>query len=242
MVARYSSTVLVIKDLQVYYGAIQALKGVSLEVADGEIVAIIGSNGAGKSTLLRTISGLISPRSGTMLLRDKSLIGMSPDQIVRAGIAHAPEGRRIFTNMSTLDNLQLGAFVRKDDGIDEDLQQVLAFFPRLKERLHQSAGTLSGGEQQMLAIGRALMAKPTLMLMDEPSLGLAPNLVRDIFGIVERLNREGTTILLVEQNAHRALEIAHRGYVLETGKIVLSDTGANLLNSSSVKEAYLGGA
>jgi branched-chain amino acid transport system ATP-binding protein len=234
--------VLAICDLQVYYGAIHALKGVSLEVAGGEIVAIIGSNGAGKSTLLRTISGLVRPRSGTIEFEGRSIVGLRPDQIVVAGISHAPEGRRIFTNMSVLDNLQLGAFTRKDAGVAEDLEYVLKTFPRLNERLHQNAGTLSGGEQQMLAIGRALMARPKLMLMDEPSLGLAPTLVTEIFAIVRRINDQGGTILLVEQNAHRALEVAHRGYVLETGSIVLSGAGHELLSSAAVREAYLGGA
>jgi branched-chain amino acid transport system ATP-binding protein len=234
--------VLAICDLQVYYGAIHALKGVSLEVAGGEIVAIIGSNGAGKSTLLRTISGLVRPRSGTIEFEGRSIVGLRPAQIVVAGISHAPEGRRIFTNMSVLDNLQLGAFTRKDAGVAEDLEYVLKTFPRLNERLHQNAGTLSGGEQQMLAIGRALMARPKLMLMDEPSLGLAPTLVTEIFAIVRRINDQGGTILLVEQNAHRALEVAHRGYVLETGSIVLSGAGHELLSSAAVREAYLGGA
>jgi branched-chain amino acid transport system ATP-binding protein len=234
--------VLSIRDLNVYYGAIQALNSVSLDVSEGEIVSIIGSNGAGKSTLLRTISGLVPARSGSISFQGRSLLEWSPDRIVSAGISHAPEGRRIFTNMSTLENLQMGAFTRKDDGIAEDLEFALNTFPRLRERLHQNAGTLSGGEQQMLAIGRALMARPKLMLLDEPSLGLAPTLVKEIFSIIGRLNEQGGTILLVEQNAHRALEIANRGYVLETGRVVLCDTGENLLKSPAVREAYLGGA
>jgi branched-chain amino acid transport system ATP-binding protein len=234
--------VLVIQDLSVYYGAIQALKGISLEVQEGEIVAIIGSNGAGKSTLLRSISGLTPIRSGTMVYQGDNLVGLRPDAIVCKGISHAPEGRRIFTNMSVNENLQLGAFTRKDSEIQADFEAVLKTFPQLRERINQSAGTLSGGEQQMLAIGRAMMARPKLMLLDEPSLGLAPNLVSEIFSTIQRLNKEGITLLLVEQNAHRALEVANRGYVLETGSIVLSDTGSNLLNNPAVKEAYLGGA
>ncbi len=233
---------LVIQDLSVYYGAIQALKGISLEVQEGEIVAIIGSNGAGKSTLLRSISGLTPIRSGTMVYQGDNLVGLRPDAIVCKGISHAPEGRRIFTNMSVNENLQLGAFTRKDSEIQADFEAVLKTFPQLRERINQSAGTLSGGEQQMLAIGRAMMARPKLMLLDEPSLGLAPNLVSEIFSTIQRLNKEGITLLLVEQNAHRALEVANRGYVLETGSIVLSDTGSNLLNNPAVKEAYLGGA
>lgn len=233
---------LVIRDLEVYYGAIRALSGVSIEVKEGEVVSIIGSNGAGKSTLLRTISGLIAPREGSIEFLGNSISGQSADKIVRAGISHAPEGRRIFTNMSTLENLQLGAFTRGDDMVGKDMEHVLETFPRLRERISQNAGTLSGGEQQMLAIGRAMMARPKLLLLDEPSLGLAPTLVTEIFAIVTRLHAQGCTILLVEQNAVRALEIADRGYVLETGSIVLSDTGKNLLKSDAVREAYLGGA
>lgn len=229
-----------INDLNVFYGAIHALCGISLNVQQGEIVSIIGSNGAGKSTLLRTISGLIRPKGGDVQFLGEEISNLPADQIVRMGISHAPEGRRIFTNMSVLENLQLGAYTRKDD-VGKELEEVMRRFPRLKERIKQNAGTLSGGEQQMLAIGRAMMSKPKLLLLDEPSLGLAPNLVMEIFRIVTDLNAEGITILLVEQNAHRALEIAHRAYVLETGNIVLSDTGKALLNNPKVKEAYLGG-
>jgi branched-chain amino acid transport system ATP-binding protein len=230
-----------IEGISVFYGAIQALNNVSLEVKEGEVVAIIGSNGAGKSTLLRTISGLIRPRSGSISLDGKDLTTTSPDEIVKLGVSQAPEGRRIFTNMSVLENLQLGAFTRTDAAIASDMERVMVRFPRIKERLRQSSGTLSGGEQQMLSIGRALMSHPRLMLLDEPSLGLAPNLVKEIFSIIEELNKDGTTILLVEQNAHMALEVADRAYVLETGNVVLSDTGASLLNNPKVKEAYLGG-
>jgi len=230
-----------IQDINVFYGAIHALRDVNIEVQKGEIVAIIGSNGAGKSTLLRTISGLLRTRSGSISLEGDRIDALPAHQIVRRGISQSPEGRRIFTNMSVLENLQLGAFTRKDADISKDMEKVMRIFPRLKERIRQNAGTLSGGEQQMLAIGRALMSKPRLLLLDEPSLGLAPNLVAEIFRIVLELNAQGVTILLVEQNAFRALEIAHRAYVLETGSIVLSDTGKNLLDNPKVKEAYLGG-
>ncbi|MBS1717301.1 MAG: ABC transporter ATP-binding protein [Armatimonadetes bacterium] len=230
-----------LSDINVYYGAIQALREVSIRVEKGEIVAIIGSNGAGKSTLLRTISGLIRPRSGTIKFKDKNIVGCPAYEIVKLGISHSPEGRRIFTNMSVLENLQLGAFTRKDGEVGEDIEQVLNRFPRLRERIKQNAGTLSGGEQQMLAIGRALMSRPELLLLDEPSLGLAPNLVMEIFRIVSDLHDKGTTILIVEQNAHRALEIADRAYCLETGAVVLTDTGKALLDNPKVKEAYLGG-
>ena len=231
-----------IQGINVYYGAIHALKDVSISVNEHEIVAIIGSNGAGKSTLLRTISGLLRSRGGSISFKGDEIATMPSCDIVRKGISQSPEGRRIFTNMSVLENLQLGAFTRKDTAnIRADMERMLNLFPRLRERIHQSAGTLSGGEQQMLAIGRSLMSRPTLLLLDEPSLGLAPNLVADIFRIVIELNKEGTTILLVEQNAHKALDIAHRAYVLETGSVVLSDTGKNLLTNPKVKEAYLGG-
>ena len=230
-----------IDHIKVYYGAIQALNDVSLEVNEGEVVAIIGSNGAGKSTLLRTISGLLRPRSGTIMFGPCDLTCVSPDRIVQMGISQSPEGRRIFTNMSVYENMQLGAFCRSDDSIASDMERVMKRFPRIKERLKQSAGTLSGGEQQMLAICRALMSRPKLLLLDEPSMGLAPNLVTEIFAIIEELNKDGTTILLVEQNAHRALDVAHRAYVLETGNVVLADTGAALLTNHKVKEAYLGG-
>ncbi len=230
-----------IRDINVYYGAIHALCDVSIEVKQGEIVAIIGSNGAGKSTLLRTISGLLRPRTGSITFEDEPIDARPAHEIVRLGVSQSPEGRRIFTNMSVLENLQLGAFTRKDAGVGKDLEDVLVRFPRLKERIRQNAGTLSGGEQQMLAIGRALMSRPRLLLLDEPSLGLAPNLVTEIFKIVIDLNAEGVTILLVEQNAYRALDVAHRGYVLETGHIRLTDTGKALLSNPKVKEAYLGG-
>lgn len=224
-----------------FYGAIQALNNVSLEVERGEVVAIIGSNGAGKSTLLRTISGLLRPRIGTIRFEDEEIQDTSAHKIVRMGISQSPEGRRIFTNMSVLENLQLGATIRKDGEIAADMEAAMDRFPRLRERIKQNAGTLSGGEQQMLAIGRALMSRPKLLLLDEPSLGLAPNLVTEIFKIVTDINADGTTVLIVEQNAHRALEIAHRAYVLETGNIVLTGKGKDLLNDPKVKEAYLGG-
>lgn len=230
-----------ISGINVFYGAIQALDNVSINVQQGEIVAIIGSNGAGKSTLLRTVSGLIRPRTGTMTFKGQNLATMPPHDIVKSGISHSPEGRRIFTNMSVYENLLLGSYIRKDGDIQADLENVLTRFPRLRERLKQNSGTMSGGEQQMLAIGRALMSRPEILLLDEPSLGLAPNLVTEIFNIVLDLNKEGRTILIVEQNANRALEIAHRAYVLETGSIVLSDTGKALLANPKVKEAYLGG-
>lgn len=230
-----------IKDINVFYGAIQALNNVSINVQRGEIVAIIGSNGAGKSTLLRTISGMIRPRTGSITYEGRNLVTSPAHEIVKLGISHSPEGRRIFTNMSVHENLQLGAYIRKDADINKDMEAVLDRFPRLRERFRQNAGTMSGGEQQMLAIGRALMSRPNLLLMDEPSLGLAPNLVTEIFNIVQDLNKEGRTILIVEQNAHRALEIADRAYVLETGSIVLTDTGKALLSNPKVKEAYLGG-
>lgn len=249
-----------IEAINVYYGAIHALCDVSIEVAAGEVVAIIGSNGAGKSTLLRTISGILRPRTGSIWFdsgnpapgslggelgrrRSESDIEISTrpaHHIVQMGISHSPEGRRIFTNMSVYENLLLGAYTRKDE-ISSDMDEVMKRFPRLKERIKQSAGTLSGGEQQMLAIGRALMSRPKLLLLDEPSLGLAPNLVTEIFSIIRELNSDGTTILLVEQNAHLALAISNRAYVLETGNIVLADTGQRLLNNPKVKEAYLGG-
>jgi len=230
-----------IKGISVYYGAIQALCDVTINVQPGEIVAIIGSNGAGKSTLLRTISGLLRPRTGTMTFEGKDLCNCPPHEIVNYGISHSPEGRRIFTNMTVQENLQLGAYIRKDAEVEKDMEMVLSRFPRLRERFKQNSGTMSGGEQQMLAIGRALMSRPDLLLLDEPSLGLAPNLVTEIFNIVLDLNKEGRTILIVEQNANRALEIAHRAYVLETGNIVLTDTGKALLANPKVKEAYLGG-
>lgn len=235
------ASMLLIENLDVYYGAIQALEGVSLEVKEGEVVSIIGSNGAGKSTLLRTISGLTRPREGTITFKGEEIQDVPADKIVRLGISQSPEGRRIFTNMTVQENLQLGAFTRKDGEIQADMEKVMDKFPRVRERLKQSAGTLSGGEQQMLAICRALMSRPKLLLLDEPSMGLAPNLVTEIFNIITELHRDGVTILLVEQNAHRALEVADRGYVLETGHIVLQGPGKDLLHDPKVKEAYLGG-
>lgn len=229
------------ENLSVFYGAIQALNGVSIEVKRGEVVSIIGSNGAGKSTLLRTISGLIRPREGTITFLGEQIESTPADKIVRLGISQSPEGRRIFTNMSVEENLLLGAILRKDKNVRADMERHMDRFPRVRERLKQNAGTMSGGEQQMLAICRALMSRPKLLLLDEPSMGLAPNLVAEVFRAIVDLKEEGTTILLVEQNAHRALEIADRAYVLETGVIVLNDTGKALLASPKVKEAYLGG-
>jgi len=231
-----------ISDLNVYYGAIHAIKGISFYVKKGEIVTLIGANGAGKTTTLNTISGLLKPRSGKIIFDEKRIDKSPPHKIVDLGISQAPEGRKIFANLSTLENLELGAYARKDrDGIKDDLKKVFELFPRLKERLKQNAGTLSGGEQQMLSIGRALMSSPKVMLLDEPSLGLAPMLVKSIFSTILEINQKGTTILLVEQNAHMALQIAHRGYVIETGRIVLEDTAKNLVNNQQVRKAYLGG-
>lgn len=233
---------LIVNDIDVYYGNIQALKGLSLEVNEGEIVTLIGANGAGKSTLLQTLSGLLKPKRGGIEYLGESIAGKPAQSIVKAGISHVPEGRRVFANMSVEENLDLGAYLRKDrDGIAKDLQHVYELFPRLYERRKQQSGTLSGGEQQMLAMGRAIMAKPKLLLLDEPSMGLAPLMVQNIFSIIETINQEGTTILLVEQNANMALSIANRAYVLETGKIVLSGTAKALQESEEVKAAYLGG-
>jgi branched-chain amino acid transport system ATP-binding protein len=235
------AALLEVADLDVYYGAIHALQGVSIAVLAGEIVTLIGSNGAGKSTTLRAISGLVAPRAGTLRFEDRDLTRMSAHEIVAAGIGHAPEGRRVFANLTVRENLDLGAYTRGDrQEIRKDLEEVLELFPRLKERIGQQAGTLSGGEQQMLAIGRALMARPRLLLLDEPSLGLAPFLVTEIFRIIREVNRRGTTVLLVEQNAHMALETAQRGYVLETGRVVLADEGRALLANPEVRKAYLG--
>jgi branched-chain amino acid transport system ATP-binding protein len=230
-----------VDSINVFYGAIQALRDVSLSVDQGEIVSIIGSNGAGKSTLMRTLSGLIRSRTGSIAFLGEEIRETSPDTIVRKGLSQSPEGRKIFTNMTVYENLLLGATIRNDDKVSADIDHVFELFPRLLERKTQNSGTLSGGEQQMLAIGRALMARPKLLLLDEPSMGLAPNLVAEIFVIIERLKGEGVTILLVEQNAHKALQIADRAYVLETGKIVLEGPGQDLLTSSKVREAYLGG-
>ncbi|NHM30187.1 ABC transporter ATP-binding protein [Neobacillus terrae] len=231
-----------INDINVYYGNIQALKGVSLEINEGEIVTLIGANGAGKSTLLKTISGLAKPKKGDIIFEGDSISGKVAQTIVKKGISHVPEGRRVFSNMSVEENLELGAYLRKDkQGIREDFSKVYDLFPRLHERRKQLSGTLSGGEQQMLAMGRALMARPRLLLLDEPSMGLAPLLVKTIFRIIEEINNTGTTILLVEQNANMALSIASRAYVIETGKIVLSGTPDELNQSDQIKNAYLGG-
>lgn len=231
-----------IEDVEVNYGAIAALKGVTLNVNKGEIVTLIGANGAGKSTLLKTISGLVKPKSGKIQFMDNDILSIPAQNIVKSGLIQVPEGRRVFANMSVQENLELGAFTRKDkQGIKDDIEKVFIRFPRLKERRKQLAGTLSGGEQQMLAIGRALMSKPKLLLMDEPSMGLAPLLVKEIFQIIKEINEAGTTILVVEQNANMALSVAHRAYVLETGKIVLSGTAKELSESEEVRKAYLGG-
>ncbi|MFB6367297.1 ABC transporter ATP-binding protein [Paenibacillus elgii] len=230
-----------VEQIDVYYGHIQALKGVTLEVRHGEIVTLIGANGAGKSTLLKTISGLLKPNRGSIHYTGVSMNGKTAQDIVKAGISHVPEGRRVFANMSVLENLELGSYVRRDTmGIRHDLQKVFELFPRLHERRKQLSGTLSGGEQQMLAMGRALMARPKLLLLDEPSMGLAPLLVKTIFAIIEEINRNGTTVLLVEQNANLALSIATRVYVIETGSVVLSGTPEELASSEQVKMAYLG--
>ena len=231
-----------IKDIDVYYGAIHAIKGISLHVNEGEIVTLIGANGAGESTTLRTISGLLAPKNGDIEFAGESIAGHKAHEIVKLGISQVPEGRRIFTEMTVLENLELGAFIRKDkDGIAADMKHVFELFPRLEERKSQEAGTLSGGEQQMLAMGRALMAKPRLLLLDEPSMGLAPLLIKEIFSIIENINKEGTTVLLVEQNANMALSIANRAYVLETGRITLSGDAKELAASEDVRKAYLGG-
>ena len=229
-----------VRDLHVYYGEIQALKGVSFRVGPGEIVALLGNNGAGKTTTLRTVSGLLAPRSGEVLFGDHSLVGTPPHDIVIRGITHVPEGRRIFNRLTVVENLIMGAYTRGDKGIAEDMERVFTVFPRLKERRTQVAGTLSGGEQQMLAIGRALMAKPSLLLLDEPSMGLAPVLVEQIFDTVQTINKQGVTILLVEQNAAMALSIAQRGYVLETGRIALEGSATELAGNPEVRRAYLG--
>ena len=230
-----------IEDLHVSYGGIQALRGIDLEVPDGKIVTLIGANGAGKSTTLRTISGLVKAESGSITYDGEELIGQPIYKILERGIAMVPEGRRILTNLTVLENLKIGAYLRKDKaGIERDIEWVYSLFPRLKERSWQLGGTLSGGEQQMLAVGRALMSRPKLMMMDEPSLGLAPLVVRDIFEIIKEINRQGVTVLLIEQNANMALKTADHGYVLETGRITLSGTGHELLTNEAVKKAYLG--
>jgi branched-chain amino acid transport system ATP-binding protein len=235
------AALLEVSGIDVFYGRVQAVRGETLEIDSGEIVALIGSNGAGKTTTLRTISGLLHPTRGTIKFAGKDITNSPPQNIVDLGICQSPEGRRLFARMSVLDNLRMGAYTRKDTaGIKKDMDRVFELFPRLKERLHQTAGTLSGGEQQMCAMGRALMAKPKLLMLDEPSLGLAPILIETIFQIVREINAQGTPVLLVEQNATKALEVAHRAYVLETGVIVKSGTGRELLASEEVQKAYLG--
>jgi branched-chain amino acid transport system ATP-binding protein len=232
-----------LEDVHVFYGAIHALKGVSLRVDPGQIVTLIGANGAGKSTTLRTISGLLRPRNGSLRFEGKDIVRASSQRIVRLGIAQAPEGRQLFSRMTVLENLEMGAFQRRDRSeITSDLERVYELFPRLAERRTQKAGTLSGGEQQMCAIGRALLARPRLLMLDEPSMGLSPNLVDRIFEVISDINQQGTTILLVEQNAARALEVAHRGYVLETGRVTLADDATALRSNERVRASYLGEA
>ena len=236
------ATMLDIKDINVYYGAIHAIKGISLYVNEGEIVTLIGANGAGKSTTLRTISGLLKPKTGSITFLNKDIAGMPAHKIVAEGISQVPEGRRIFAEMTVMENLELGAFIRDDTKtIAQDLKMVFKRFPRLEERKLQLAGTLSGGEQQMLAMGRALMSRPKLLLLDEPSMGLAPLLIREIFNIIVDINKTGTTVLLVEQNANMALSIANRAYVLETGRITISGDAKELAASEEIRKAYLGG-
>jgi branched-chain amino acid transport system ATP-binding protein len=235
------SVLLSVRDLEVAYGTIPALQGIDLEVEKGKIVTLIGANGAGKTTTLRTISGLLKPRRGEITFDGQNITGVKPHIITARGISHVPEGRGIFANLTLADNLELGAYLRKDKVTQKEYDRIFSLFPVLKERIKQNAGTLSGGEQQMLAISRALMGKPTVLLLDEPSLGLAPQMVQTIFRVIREINAEGTTILLVEQNAHMALVTAHRGYVMETGKIVLADDTKALLASDRIKKAYLGG-
>ena len=230
-----------VNDLVVSYGGIEALKGISLEVPDGKIVTLIGANGAGKSTLLRSIIGLVKPDSGSITYEEKELIGLNSQQIVENGITLVPEGRRVFPNLTVLENLQIGAYLRNDkEGIEKDIRWIYDLFPRLEERSWQMAGTLSGGEQQMLAVGRALMSRPKVLMMDEPSLGLAPLIIKDIFNIIQEINRQGMTILLIEQNANMALKIADIAYVLETGRITMTGSGKELLENPEIKAAYLG--
>ena len=232
-------TMLRIDDLRVNYGCIEAVKGITFEVPEGKIVTLIGANGAGKSTTLRSIAGLVKPASGRIHLQAEDITALSPDRIVSKGITLVPEGRHVFPDLTVVENLRIGAYLRKDD-LSHDLEWVYSLFPRLKERSWQAAGTLSGGEQQMLAVGRALMSRPKLMMMDEPSLGLAPLVVKDIFSIIRKINEQGVTILLIEQNANMALHTADLAYVLETGRITLSGTGEELLRNEAVKKAYLG--
>jgi len=243
MTANGGQPLLELQDVQVFYGAIHALKGVSLRVDPGQIVTLIGANGAGKSTTLRTISGLLRPRNGSLRFEGKDIVRASSQRIVRLGIAQAPEGRQLFSRMTVLENLEMGAFQRRDRSeITSDLERVYELFPRLAERRTRKAGTLSGGEQQMCAIGRALLARPRLLMLDEPSMGLSPNLVDRIFEVISDINQQGTTILLVEQNAARALEVAHRGYVLETGRVTLADDATALRSNERVRASYLGEA
>ena len=235
------SSLLEIRDLKVNYGGIEALKGISFDVKEGEIVTLIGANGAGKSTTLRSIMSVVTPSGGSISYNGEDITHMPTDEIVKRGIVLVPEGRRVFPNLTVLENLRIGAYLRSDkEGIEADIKHVYSLFPRLEERSWQQAGTLSGGEQQMLAVGRALMAKPRLIMMDEPSLGLAPLVVKDIFSIIRRINEDGTTVLLIEQNANAALKIANRGYVMQTGNVTMTGTGLELLNDQSVREAYLG--
>ena len=234
-------TILKVEDINVYYGSIHAIKGISFEVQEGEVVTLIGANGAGKSTTLNAVSGLLRSKTGSISFLGESLAKVPSQKVVAKGLALVPEGRRIFLQMTVQENLEMGAFTQKGSGIQQDLEMVYELFPRLKERYKQMAGTLSGGEQQMLAMGRALMSHPKLLMLDEPSMGLAPILVEQIFEIIQNLHKAGTTILLVEQNAQAALSVADRGYVLETGKIVTTGTGAELLSSPAIKKAYLGG-
>ena len=232
--------ILEVKDLEVFYGVIQAIKGISFDVGQGEIIALIGANGAGKTTTLHTVTGLIRAKSGAIFYEGKHVTRIPGEKLVQMGIAHVPEGRRVFASMTVLQNLKMGAYTRKDKGeIAENLNMIYRRFPRLEERKNQLAGTLSGGEQQMLAMGRALMSHPKLIVMDEPSMGLSPIYVNEIFDIIQKINGDGTTVLLVEQNAKKALSIANRAYVLETGKIVLSGDASELMNNDSVKKAYL---
>ena len=233
------SKILEIKDLSVSYGGIEAIKNISLDVEAGSIVTLIGSNGAGKSSTLRSIAGIVKAKSGEVLFEGENILGLSPDQIVKRGVTLVPEGRRVFPNLTVAENLHVGAYLRKDD-IKPDIEYVYELFPRLKERSWQFAGTLSGGEQQMLAVGRALMARPKLIMMDEPSLGLAPLIVQGIIDIIRTINKAGITVLLIEQNANMALKVADYAYVMQTGEITLSGTGAELLENEEVKEAYLG--
>ena len=234
-----SNNILEIKDLVVSYGGIEAVKGITMDVPKGEIVTLIGANGAGKSTTLKTIAGIVKPQRAEILFNGQNITGLSPDNIVKTGITLVPEGRRVFPNLTVKENLRIGAYLRKDS-LEKDFEYVYSLFPRLKEREWQLSGTLSGGEQQMLAVGRALMARPSLIMMDEPSLGLAPRVVKSIFDIIKEINRNGITVLLIEQNANMALQAAHTAYVLETGKITMSGKGSELIQDERIKEAYLG--